>query len=89
MAKKTDEIELLKTEANYNRALKNIAYFFDHPPAADSAREAEFELLMAIVERYEAEHFIVKSPDQVARTEFEIEQRGSSSTAVTYELLPQ
>ena len=47
-------------------------------PAAGSALEAEFELLMMMVERYEAEHVVVKSPDPVAAIEFAIEQRGLS-----------
>ena len=79
MAKKTIEIELVKTEAGYRRALKQVSHFFDNPPAASSALEAEFELMMMMVERYEAEHFVVKSPDPVAAIEFAIEQRGLSS----------
>jgi HTH-type transcriptional regulator / antitoxin HigA len=75
MAKQTVEIELLKTEAAYRRALKKLSAFFDNPPAAGSGAEAEFELLMMMVERYEAEHFTVKSPDPVAAIEFAIEQR--------------
>ena len=79
MAKKTIEIEQVKTEAAYRRALKQVSHFFDHPPAASSALEAEFELLMMMVERYEGKHFVVKSPDPVAAIEFAIEQRGFSS----------
>jgi HTH-type transcriptional regulator / antitoxin HigA len=75
MAKQTVEIELLKTEAAYRRALKKLSVFFDNSPAAGSGAEAEFELLMMMVERYEAEHFTVKSPDPVAAIEFAIEQR--------------
>jgi HTH-type transcriptional regulator / antitoxin HigA len=78
MGKKTVEIELVKTEASYRRALKDLSAFFDHPPAAGSAVEAEFELLMMKVERYEAEHIVVKLPDPVAAIEFAIEQRGPS-----------
>jgi HTH-type transcriptional regulator/antitoxin HigA len=78
MTKQTVEIELLKTDATYRRALKKLAAFFDHPPATGSALEAEFEVLMMMVERYEAEHFTVKSPDPVAAIEFAIEQRGLS-----------
>ena len=70
----------MKTEAGYRRALKQVSYFFDHPPAAGTALEAEFELLMMMmVERYEAEHFVVKSPDPVEAIEFTMEQRGVSS----------
>ncbi len=79
MAKKTVEIELVKTQASYRRALKQVSHFFDHPPAAGSTQEAQFELLMLMVERYEAQHFVVKSPDPVAAIEFAIEQRGLSS----------
>ena len=78
MVRKTVEIELVKTAASYRRALKRLAAFFDHPPATGSALEAEFELLMMMVERYEAEHVVVKSPDPVAAIEFAIEQRGLS-----------
>ena len=77
MAKKTVEIELVKTAASYRRALKSLSAFFDHPPVSGSALEAEFELMM-MVERYEAEHVVVKSPDPVAAIEFAIEQRGLS-----------
>ena len=34
---------------------------------------------MMMVERYETEHLVVKSPDPVAAIEFAIEQRGLSS----------
>jgi antitoxin component HigA of HigAB toxin-antitoxin module len=66
MANKTVEIELTETEAGYRRALKQVSYFFDHPPAAGSALEAKFKLLMMMVERYEAEHFVAESADTVA-----------------------
>ena len=33
MAKKTIEIELVKTEAGYRRALKQVSIFSDQPPA--------------------------------------------------------
>jgi HTH-type transcriptional regulator/antitoxin HigA len=76
MARKTVEIELVKTEASYRRALARLARYFDEPPAAGSSEEAEFELLMLMVERYEAEHHAVPAPDPVAAIEFAIEQRG-------------
>jgi HTH-type transcriptional regulator / antitoxin HigA len=79
MTKQTVEIELLKTDATYRRALKKLSAFFDHAPAAGSALEAEFEVMMMMVERYEAEHFTVKSPDPVAAIEFAVEQRGLTS----------
>ena len=79
MVKKTVEIELVKTEASYRRALRQLSVFFDKPPAANSALEAEFELLMMMVDRYEAQHIAVTPPDPVAAIEFAIEQRGLSA----------
>ena len=76
MAKKTVEIELVKTAASYRRALASMARYFDQPPKAGSSEEAEFELLMMMVERYETEHHAVPAPDPVAAIEFAIEQRG-------------
>ena len=38
MAKKTIEIELVKIEAAYRRALKQVSYFFDHPPQRQALR---------------------------------------------------
>ena len=78
MATKPFEIELMKTEAGCCRALKLLSAFFDHLPAAGSALEAEFELLMMMVERYEAQHITVKAPDPIAAIEVAIEQRGLS-----------
>ena len=76
MARKTVEIELVKDEASYQRALKRLAHFFDHLPKTGSSEDAEFELLMMMVERYEREHHAVPAPDPVAAIEFAIEQRG-------------
>ena len=76
MARKTVEVELVRNEASYQRALKRLARFFDHPPKQGSSEDAEFELLMMMVERYEAEHHAVGAPDPVAAIEFAVEQRG-------------
>jgi HTH-type transcriptional regulator / antitoxin HigA len=78
MAKVNVEIELLKTEAAYRRALKKLSWYFDHPPTNHPAAEAEFQLLLLLVERYEQEHFPVPAPDPIAAIQFELEQRGIS-----------
>lgn len=71
----------MKTKASYRRDHKHVSHFFDHPPAAGSALEAEFELLM-MVERFEAKHFFVNPPDPAAAIGFAIEQCGLSSAAI-------
>jgi len=76
MAKRTVEIELVKSDASYRRALTRLAHLFDNPPKVGSSEEAEFELLMLMVERYEAEYHAIPAPDPLAAIEFAIEQRG-------------
>ena len=82
MARQSVSIELLKTNAAYRRALARLAYFFDHPPAPGTAEDAEFEILMLMVERYESEHYALPRPDPVAAIRFEIEQRGLDPAAL-------
>ena len=77
MAKRNIEIELLTTHAAFVRALKRVGYFFDVlAPKAGSPEDAEFEVLMLMVEKYEREHFPVPPPDPVAAIRFALEQRG-------------
>lgn len=73
------EIEMVRNKASYRRALKRVAAFFDRPPKAGSSDEAEFELLMMMVDRYEAEHHAVSPPDPIAAIEFAVDQRGLTS----------
>lgn len=69
MAKRSVEIEVIKNEASYRRALKRVAWFFDNPPKSGSAEETEFALLLMMVERHEAEHHAVSALDPIARIE--------------------
>ena len=79
MAKQSVEIEVVRNEAGYRRALKRVAWLFDHSPKPGSSKEAEFELLMMMVDRYEAKHHSVPPPDPIAAIEFAIEQRGMTT----------
>ena len=76
MAKQNLEVELIKSAAAYRRALGRLAAFFDAPPKSGSREDAEFELLMLMVDKYEREHFPVPPPDPVAAIRFALEQRG-------------
>jgi HTH-type transcriptional regulator / antitoxin HigA len=82
MAKQNVDIELVKTEASYRRALKRLSAFFDQPPKHGSAEETEFELLMMMADRYETEHHPVPAPDPIAAIEFAVEQRGLTTASL-------
>jgi len=76
MAKRKLEVELIKSTAAYRRGLKQLAAFFDAPPKPGSREDAQFEVLMLMLEKYEREHYPVPPPDPVAAIRFALEQRG-------------
>jgi antitoxin component HigA of HigAB toxin-antitoxin module len=57
-------IELINSGAAYQRALKRLAGFFDHPPCRGTAGDADFKALMLVVGKYEDQHCQVPAPDQ-------------------------
>ena len=66
--------KLLKTESDYNEALKRIEELFD--AESGTAEADELELLVALVELYEKEHFPIEAPDPVSAIKFRMEQEG-------------
>ena len=76
MARQNIEIEMVRGDASYKRALKRVAWYFDHPPKPGTVDDTEFGLLMLMCDRYESEHHTVPPPDPVATIEFALDQRG-------------
>ena len=69
-------IKPVRTEADYERALKDIEALMD---ARSGTPEAdELEVLSTLVEAYEAEHYPIEAPDPIALIEFAMEQRGAT-----------
>ena len=76
MAKRNLEVELIKSVAAYRRAITRLAVFFDQLPKPGTHQEAEFEILMLMVDKYESEHFPVPPPDPIAAIQFALVQHG-------------
>ena len=66
--------KLLKTESDYNDALRRIEELFESEPGTPESDE--LELLAALVELYEKEHFPIEAPDPVFAIKFRMEQEG-------------
>lgn len=66
--------KLIKTEVDYNNALKRIEQLFD--AKAGTPEADELELLATLVELYEKEHFPIDAPDPVSAIKFRMEQEG-------------
>lgn len=66
------EAKLIKTETDYSLALARIDELFDAEP--ESKEFDEVELLMALVEIYERDHYLIEAPDPIEAIKFRMEQ---------------
>ena len=57
--------QVIETEQDYNAALTQIEEIFAAMPGSPVGDE--LEILVVLVERYEAEHFPIDAPDPVAQ----------------------
>lgn len=75
------EAKLIKTEAEYNTALGRIDELFDVSP--ESEKFNEVELLIALVELYEQQHYKIEAPDPIEAIKFRMEQMGMKKIDMT------
>jgi HTH-type transcriptional regulator/antitoxin HigA len=66
--------KLIKTEEDYNLVLSRIETLMD--AEADTPEAEELELLAALVELYENEHYAMDPPDPIDAIKFRMEQLG-------------
>ncbi|MCB5945385.1 type II toxin-antitoxin system HigA family antitoxin [Acidocella sp. KAb 2-4] len=60
------DIRSIKTEADYDWALKEIEQYFEHEPAAGTAEADRFDVLATLIDAYEAKHWHIEAPDPVS-----------------------
>jgi HTH-type transcriptional regulator / antitoxin HigA len=70
------EIHPINTEANYKAALREVSAYFDNEPEPGTEDGDRFEILLTLVESYEARHFPIDLPDPVEAIKFRMEQAG-------------
>ena len=66
------KVKLLKTEAEYNMALKRFEVIFDAPVETNEGDEAE--ILSILIEKYESDHYPIDAPDPIEAIKFRMEQ---------------
>ena len=64
--------KLIKTEKEYNKALVEAEKLFDATPGSPSFEKAE--LLLALIDLYEQEHYKIEAPDPIEAIKFRMEQ---------------
>lgn len=68
----------IHTAADYATALKTASRLFDHPPEPGTPEGDEFDVLITLIEVYEAKHVPMESPDPIEAIKFRMEQGGLS-----------
>ena len=70
------DIRPIRTRADYKAALREVSAYFDNEPEPRTPEGDRFEVLLTLVEAYEAKHFPVDLPDPVEAIKFRMEQAG-------------
>lgn len=68
------DIRPIKTDADYRAALNDIENLMMAEP--DTVEGEKLDILVTLVEAYEAEHFPMDLPDPVEAIKFEMERKG-------------
>lgn len=70
------EIRPIHTEDDYKTVLREVSAYFDHEPEPGSLEGDRFEVLLTLVEAYEAKQFPIDLPDPIEAIKFRMEQAG-------------
>lgn len=70
------EIRPIRTEEDYKVTLRQVSEYFDHEPIPGSPEGDRFEVLLTLVEAYEAKHYPIDLPDPVEAIKFRMDQAG-------------
>jgi len=68
------KIKAIKTELDYNQALKRLEQIFH--AEVDTPEGDEAEVLSILIEKYEDEHYPIGMPDPIEAIKFRMEQMG-------------
>ncbi len=70
------DIKPIKTEADYDDALRIVSPYFDQEPPAGTLEADHFEIMVTLIEAYEAKHHPIAAPDPIEAIKFRMEQAG-------------
>ncbi len=65
-------LKIIKTDEDYQKALKRLEEIFEAPNETPEGDEAE--VLSILIEKYEDEHFPIGPPDPIEAIKFRMEQ---------------
>lgn len=71
-------IRPIHSDQDYRAALKNVSPFFDNEPTPGTPEGDYFDVMLTLIEAYEAKHFPVDLPNPIEAIKFRMEQSGLS-----------
>ena len=70
------DIRPIHTDADYQAALREVAPYFETEPEIGSPDGDRFEVMLTLIEAYEAKCFPIDLPDPVEAIKFRMDQAG-------------
>lgn len=70
------DIHPIRNDHDYKKALKAVSPYFDKEPEPGSEDDDRFEILVTLIQAYEAKHFPLDKPDPIEAIKFRMEQQG-------------
>lgn len=71
-------IKPIRTEQDYEAALRAVEPMFDNEPALDTPEGDYFEIMCLLIEEYEKKHYPIEPPTPVEAIKFRMDQQGLS-----------
>jgi HTH-type transcriptional regulator/antitoxin HigA len=71
-----NQLKPIRSEADYEAALKRIEPYFDDEPVPGTPEADEFEMLIMLIDAYEKKHHAIAPPDPIEAIRFRMDQMG-------------
>lgn len=72
-------IKPIRTEQDYEAALRAVEPMFDNEPALDTPEGDYFEVMCLLIENYEKKHYPIEPPSAIEAIKFRMDQQGLSA----------
>ncbi len=72
------EIRPIRTKADYKATLKEISLLMESDPAPGTPKGDRLDILVTLIQAYEAKHVPIEKPDPIEALKFRMEQSGLS-----------
>lgn len=69
-------IRPIRTDSEYREALKDVSALFENEPEVGTPEGDAFDVMITLIEAYEAKHFPLDLPNPIDAIKFRMEQSG-------------